>query len=88
MPYPNPVLISSDDIIIQVPKATGPGGNFISTNTWSALTLTERPDVFKFGDFTDSFERVGSNTKDTSGKPKYVHIFKNDAYGGEAWELA
>lgn len=86
MPYPNPILIGSDDITIQVPRATG--GNYISTNTFSVLTLTERPDVFKFGDLTDSFERVGSTDKDTRGKPNHVYIVKNDENDGEAWELA
>lgn len=86
MPFPNPILIGSDDIIIQVPKATG--GNYISTNNWSVLTLTERPDVFKFGDLTNSFERVGSDELDNRGKPKNVYIVKNDANGSEAWELA
>lgn len=86
MPFPNPILIGSDDIILQVPKASG--GNYVSTNKFSVLTLTDRPDVFKFGDLTNSFERLSDIALDTRGKPKNVYIAKNDANGSEAWELA
>lgn len=86
LPYSNPILIGSDDVILQIPTAKG--GNNISTNNNGALILSERPDVLKFGDFTDSFERVGSIETDGRGKAKYTYIFKNDTNNGEAWELA
>lgn len=86
LPYPDPILIGSDEVVFQVPAAKG--GNYVSTNTDSSLTLSERPDVFKFGELTDSFERVGSVQTNDLGKPRYVHIYKNDANNGEAWELA
>lgn len=86
MLYPDPILIGSDDVILHVPEARG--GNFILTNNDSALILSERPVVFKFGDLRDPFERVVSVETDRRGKPRDAFIYKDDANGGEAWELA
>lgn len=87
LPYPNPVLIGSDDIVISVPA--GPTGlTNISTDNNSALILSSRPDVFKFEDFTNSFETVASAEKDESGNSKYFQIQKNDDNSGDDWELA
>lgn len=85
LPYPNPVLIGSDDIVISVPKATG--NNNISTDNNSGLILSKNPDVFKFEDFTDSFESTASAEKDANGAPKYFQIYKADDNHGEDWEL-
>lgn len=84
--YPDPVLIGSDDIVISVPAATGV--NNISTDNNSGLILSSRPDVFKFEDFTNSFETVASVEKDDTGISKYFQIYKNDDNRGEDWELA
>lgn len=86
LPYPDPVLIGSDDIVISVPAATGVIN--ISTDNNSGLILSSRPDVFKFEDFTNSFEAVASAEKDDSGTSKYFQIYKNDDNRGEDWELA
>lgn len=88
LPYPNPVLIGSDDIVISVPAITNTKANNISTDNNSGLILSSRPDVFKFEDFTDSFETVGSAEKDDTGISKYFQIYKNDDNSGEDWELA
>lgn len=86
LPYPDLVLIGSDDIVISVPAATGV--NNISTDNNSGLILSSRPDVFKFEDFTNSFETVASAEKDETGTSKYFQIYKNDDNRGEDWELA
>lgn len=87
LPYPNSVLIGSDDIVISVPAVTTKANN-ISTDNNSGLILSTRPDVFKFEDFTDSFETVASAEKDENGISKYFQIYKNDDNRGEDWELA
>lgn len=73
------VLINSDDIIISVPSSSSGKGKSVVTDNNGGLILGGRPDVFKFSDLIDSFERV-----DTDG---YLRIFKTDKNLGEVWEL-
>lgn len=77
--FPTPtVLIRPDDIVISAPDFRGRGKN-VSTDSAGGLILSERHDVFKFGDLVDSFERVNSGSQ--------LRIFKNDNDRGELWEL-
>ena len=75
---PTPVLIGSDDIVLSVTASSGKGKS-VSTDKNAGLILSERPDVFKFNDLVDSFERASSGG--------YVRLYKNDKNGGEVWEL-
>ena len=77
LPTPN-ILIGSDDIVISFPAFNGRGKN-VSTDSAGGLILSERHDVFKFGDFVDSFERINSGGQ--------LRIFKSDENRGEVWEL-
>lgn len=72
------VLIGGDDIVISVPGFHGKGKN-VSTDSAGGLILSERHDVFKFGDLVDNFERVSSGGQ--------LRIFKNEENRGEVWEL-
>lgn len=76
--FPSPtVLIGADDIVISVSG----NGKFVSTGNDNALVLSERREVFKFGDLVDSVERANS------GQERLYRLFKNDQNRGEVWEL-
>lgn len=79
--FPKPtVLIGADDIVISVPCFSGKGKN-VSTGDDNRLFLSERREVFKFGDLIDRIGRVNSD------QPNLFHLFKNDQSRGEVWEL-
>lgn len=72
------VLIGSDDIVITAPSSSGRGKSVVTDDN-GGLIVGVRPDVFKFDDLIDSFERVDSDG--------YLRIFKTDKNLGEVWEL-
>lgn len=86
LPQPN-ILIGSDDVVISVPALGGNKVKYISTDDEGGLIVSSRPDVFKFKDFKDTFERVNSSNRDAAGKPRYQRVYKSDKNRGETWEL-